>query len=88
MLSPRPLLRSLAGLTVLGATAYWWFAGAHRGWSMHRVPVPAVDEITGLEYVLYEDRFVPGVEYLAGAVVVALLLHGLSFLFRSTYQPS
>lgn len=86
MLRPRPLLRLLAALTVLGTAGYWAAAGAHRGWSMHRVPLPAVDEITGLEYVIYQDRFVPGLEYLGGAVLVALLLFGLSFVFHSQNQ--
>jgi hypothetical protein len=79
----RRALRVAAAATLVGAVGFWAAKGARVGWSQHQVPVPAVDEITGLDYVLYEDRFIPGVEWLAAAAGVAVLLFGASFLFRS-----
>lgn len=82
---PRALRRALRwiALLLLAASAGFWAAkGAHRGWSQHKVPVAQKDEITGLDYVSYEDRFVPGVEFLAGGVGLAAALFALSFLIQ------
>lgn len=76
------LLRALAALTLGGVLTYWVLQGAHRGWNIDKVPVNKTDEITGIAYVDYEERFVPGVEFLATGTAVALLLFGSSFLFR------
>jgi len=64
------------------AVAFWVYKGAHRGWSQNRVPIRHIDEITGIEYQVYEERFVPGIEWLGGAAVLAGGLFGLSFLPR------
>lgn len=78
----RPLLRLLAVVAFLGPLGWWAATGAHRGWSMHRVPVTQIDEITEIEYTTYEERFVPGLDVLLIANITALLLTGASFLFR------
>lgn len=88
MKKPYRLLRVVSGLLLVAVVAYWAAAGAHRGWSMNRVPIKKTDDLTGIEYVEYEDRFVPGVEVLAGGVGASVLLFGLSFLFRKrSSQP-
>lgn len=78
----RRLLQLLALVLALGTAGFWVAKGAHRGWSQHRVPVKQVDEITGLDHITYEDRYVPGVEVLAGGLGLAGLL-GLAALFVS-----
>jgi hypothetical protein len=76
-------LARLLGLAVLLGTGVFWAAkGAHTGWSQNRVPHRQVDEITGIEYVTYEDRFVPGVEVLAAGLGLAAGLFALSFFFN------
>lgn len=72
----------LAAVLVLVATASFWAAkGAHRGWSMDQVPVKQTDEITGIEFVTYDKRYVPGVDFLglgaglaAGLVIVSFFV--------------
>ncbi|MCR6656167.1 MAG: hypothetical protein NVV63_10205 [Opitutus sp.] len=78
----RRALRWLALVVLVAAVGFWGARGAHRGWSQNRVPVQEVDEITGIDYVRYEDRFVPGVDFLGGGVAASLILFGLSFVFR------
>ncbi len=79
MARPAQLLR-LAALALAVATVGFWAAkGAHRGWSQDRVPVKQVDEVTGLEHITYEDRYVPGLEVLAGGVALAGGLWVVSF---------
>lgn len=47
------------------------------------MPITGVDEVTGLEFVRYEDRYVPGIEWPIGGLLVAVSLFGASYLFRS-----
>ncbi len=85
------ILRATAALLLAGVVIWWIVGGAHRGWSMNRVPINKTDEITGIAYVEYEDRYVPGLEFLGGGAGAAVLLFGLSFLFRkphSNLKPS
>lgn len=81
----RPLrtgLRIVAGLTVALTLAWWTAKGAHRGWSQDQVPVKQKDEITGLDYVTYEKRFVPGVDALGAGLLLGAALFGVSFFVQ------
>jgi hypothetical protein len=83
--APHPISRVLrlgGVILILASIAFWATAGAHRGWSQHRVPVSKTDEVTGLAYIAYEDRFVPGVEVLVGGAGLGLLLGAASLLIR------
>lgn len=53
---------------------------------MDRVPVEKTDDITGIAYVEYEERFVPGIEFLGTSVVASASLFGASFLFRRRHS--
>ena len=75
-------LRILALVLALAATGTWLAGGGNRGWTKTSVPVKTVDEITGLEAVSYERRFVPGLDFLGAALLGASLLAAGSFLFR------
>lgn len=76
------ILRILAVLVFLGGIGFWFVAGANTGWTKNRVEKRTVDEVTGIEAVAYEDRFVPGVEFLGGVAVGAGTLVAVSFLGR------
>ena len=79
----KSILRLLALIIIFGAAGYWIAAGANRGWTKNKVPVEMHDEVTGIVGVSYRDKFVPGVDFLAGAVGAGSLCAGLSFLFRT-----
>lgn len=80
---PFPRLLRIIGLTLIfGVIGYWGRAGAHTGFSQNKVPIQKVDEITGIVYTEFEDRFIPGIEVLAGGVGFGALLLIASFLFR------
>jgi hypothetical protein len=85
-----PLKRLLlvSVLAVLAATAGYWAAkGAHTGWSQNRVPVSKTDEVTGIVFTAYEDRFVPGIEVLgAGGLAATCLL--VAAIFVRSKKPS
>ena len=76
-------LRIAAVLGLLGSIGIWWAAGANRGWTKTSVPHKATDEVTGIEAITYEKKFIPGVELLGMAVAISAVLAGASFLFRN-----
>lgn len=75
-------LRLTAAVLLLGVVGFWAAKGAHTGWSMNQVPVKQTDEITGIEFVTYEKRFVPGIEFLGGGAGFAAGLFAVSLLFK------
>lgn len=76
-------LRIIALVLALAAAGTWLATGANQGWTKTSVPKKTVDEVTGLEAVNYERRFVPGLDFLGVALFGASLLAGGSFLFRN-----
>lgn len=81
-------LLATAGVLLLSAVLFWAVTGAHRGWTKTSVPVKVLDEVTGLEGVDYQKRFVPGVDFLAGSALLAGLLAGGSLFFRKKTKES
>ncbi|MBC8094628.1 MAG: hypothetical protein H7Y43_02340 [Akkermansiaceae bacterium] len=76
-------LRILAVLIVLAAAGFWFAAGANRGFSKTSVFIKTVDEVTGIEGTTEQKKFIPGVDFLAAAFGGAVVLAGVSFLFRN-----
>lgn len=74
-------LRILAAAVALIAVIAWLALGANTGWTKTSVPVKTVDEVTGIEAINYQKKWVPGVDALGGALVLAGVLIGASFLF-------
>lgn len=78
----RYLFRILA--IILFATSFLWWssAGFNKGWTKTSVQIWKYDEITEITFPETEERFVPGIDFLAGGGTLAVLLTGVSFLFR------
>lgn len=89
---PAPLrfgLRLAAALVLVGAAGFWALKGANVGWNKDQVPVKQTDEVTGIEFVTYEKRFVPGFEFMGLSAGLAAGLFAVSFLVqRKTSQPN
>jgi hypothetical protein len=81
-------LRILAVILVLASAGFWLASGANRGWTKTSVPVKTLDEVTGIEGITYQKKFVPGVDFLAVGIAAAVLLTGVSFLFRTKSKPN
>ena len=79
-------LQLLALLIVLGAIVIWLATGANRGWTKTSVPVKSLDEVTGIEGITYEKKFLPGLDFLGATLGGAALLAGISLLFRKPKQ--
>ena len=85
------ILQLLVVLVVLAAGATWLATGANRAWTKTSVPVKTLDEVTGIEGITYQKKFLPGVDFLGAAFGGAALLAGASLFFRKTktnnHQP-
>lgn len=81
------LLRIAALFALLGTLAFWTTKGAHTGWSQNRVPISKTDDVTGIVYTVYEDRYVPGIEILGGGLLLSVLIFASSLLIRSSLTP-
>lgn len=79
-------LQILALFIVLASGITWLATGANRGWTKTSVPVKTLDEVTGIEGITYQKKFLPGVDFLGAAFGGAVLLAGASFFFRKS-QP-
>lgn len=75
-------LQILALGVALGVLAVWLATGANRGWTKTSVPVKTLDEVTGIEGISYQKKFLPGVDFLGAGLGGAALLAGASFFFR------
>ena len=73
-------LRISGLILLLAAIAFWAAEGATLGWSKTSVPRKTVDETTGIEGVVYDARFVPGLDFLVVAVLTATVLAGVSLV--------
>jgi hypothetical protein len=78
----RLVLRLTALVLLIGTISFWSVKGAHPGWSQNQVPVKQTDEITGIEFVTYEQRFVPGVDFLGAGTGLAAGLFVVSLFFK------
>jgi hypothetical protein len=82
----RTTLRWLAAGLAFCSLAFWFFGGPNLGWTKTSVALPQKDPVTEQEYVVWEKRFLPGVDFLAAAWAVAAIAFGASFLIPK--QPS
>lgn len=76
-------------LALASVALLWWLgAGANPGWTKTSVPRKTVDEVTGIEAIEYEQRFVPGLDFVGAALVVAAVLAGSTLLLtQKRKQP-
>ena len=72
------LIRILAVLCAVAVIAVWFSLGAHLGWTHTGVPVKESDPVRESEYTGYENRFVPGVDFLLAGLVGAAAIFALS----------
>ena len=79
----KKILQILALVVLLAAGVTWLATGANRGWTKTSVPVTTLDAVTGIEGITYQSKFLPGVDFLGVAFVVAAALAGTSLLFRN-----
>jgi hypothetical protein len=78
----RTILKLASLFVILVTVVLWLFGGPNLGWTKTSVMVETVDPVTDQKGVQWENRFLPGVDFLAGGLLAGGLVFGLSFLFR------
>ena len=73
-------LRILALVLFLALLAWWTAAGMNPGWTKTSVATMEIDPVTGIEYPVWQKKFVPGVDLLAAGTGCAAALVALSIL--------
>ncbi len=75
-------LQILALVAALGVPTVWLATGANRGWTKTSEAVKTLDEVTGIEGISYQKKFLPGVDFLGAGFGGAAVLAGASLFFR------
>jgi hypothetical protein len=78
----RRTIQTLGLILAMTAIGLWLARGGNRGWTKTSVPIKTVDEVTGIEGIRYQKRFVPGIDFLGAALIGAGVLEGLALLIR------
>jgi hypothetical protein len=71
------LLRALAALSAVAIVACWISLGAHMGWSHTRIPVQRTDAVTATTFTDYEERFLPGLDFLVAGLLGSAAIFAL-----------
>jgi hypothetical protein len=79
--SPRTITRLLALFILSTCLSWWWFSGADMGWTKTYITIPATDEITSISYEVKQEKFIPGVDFVALGTGLSFAIFAASFLF-------
>jgi hypothetical protein len=83
------LLQIVALFIALAVAGLWVAHGAHMGWTKTEAEIKTNDPVTGIDGITYEKKFQPGVDFLGAGLIAAVVLAGVSFLFRTNpKQPT
>ncbi len=83
----RSALRLAALVIGCSGLILWLVGGLHMGWSKSTETRTEIDEVTGLEYPVTENRYVFGVELLGATMAVSGWLLAQSLAFRKPARP-
>jgi hypothetical protein len=81
------VLRTALLISIVGIAGFWFLSGANTGWTKTSVATIAVDPITEISYPVWQNQFVPGVDFLTAGVTILLIIFALTYLtFRKSSQ--
>ncbi|ATC63103.1 hypothetical protein CMV30_03545 [Nibricoccus aquaticus] len=84
----RIFLRFIGALLAVVIFTYWAAAGANTGFTKDKIALKKTDEVTGIEFVEYQDHFLPGIEFLAAGTGLGLALIAITFFRKKTKHTS
>ena len=84
----KKILQLLAVLVLVAAGTTWLATGANRGWTKTSVPVKTLDEVTGIEGITYQKKFLPGVDFLGASAAAAACWRAHRFFSVNNKQTS
>lgn len=82
-------LQILALVLAVATLSVWLAKGTNTGWTKNRVQVKTIDPITEIEQVEWQEKFLPGLDFLGGGLAVAgTLIIGSLFIRKQTKQQT
>ncbi len=82
----RTALKMAALGVALVGVVFWLFGGPNLGWTKTSVPVAMKDPVTELDYVEWQQNFVPGVDFLGAALGLAGILFVSSCFVKASVK--
>jgi hypothetical protein len=80
-------LQVLAVVLAVATLCVWVARGANTGWTKNRVQVKTVDPITEIEQVEWQDKFLPGLDFVGGGLITAgAIFVGSLFIRKANKQ--
>lgn len=80
-------LQILAVVLAVATLSVWLAKGANTKFTKNRIQVKTVDPITEIEQVEWQDKFLPGLDFLGGGLITAgALFVGSLFIRKSNKQ--
>jgi hypothetical protein len=77
-------LQILAGLIAVAVVSVWFVKGAStRWWTQNRVQVMTPDPVTEIEAPVWQEKFLPGLDFLGGGLGLATALAFASRFIRA-----
>ena len=73
-----------AAILAVATVSLWLAKGASRGWTKNRVQVKTIDPVTEIEQVEWQNKFLPGVDFLGGGLMAGGALFVGSLFIRKT----
>ena len=81
-------LQILAGVIPLVVVIIWAAKGANTGWTKTKVQSWTVDEITEIRVPEWQEKFVPGLDFLGVGLFSAAALAVAARFIRTTNKPT
>ena len=78
------VLQTLALLIAIIGTIVWIIGGARTGFYVVTEEIPKIEAVTEMEYSITQDKFLPGIDFLFGGLILGGSFYLASFLFPKT----
>ncbi len=84
----KPFLKILSIVIFLISIGLWLVDGANTGWTTTEQEIQKIDEITEIEYTVYEKKLTFGIELPVAGTIAAAFVFAASLFFKPTKQST
>ena len=82
------VVRALAALSAVAVIASWILLGAHVGWSEIYIPVQRTNAVTATTVSDYEERFLPGLDFLVAGLLGSAAIFALTVVMPNSQESN
>ena len=68
------LLRIASFVVAVAIIGVWAALGMNTGWTINNIPTKHTDEVTGIDRVVWVEKWVPGIDFLAAGLACSGVL--------------